>query len=255
MDAMIVHCARRTDVGIFAMGAMLPAEYREYCAHIIDCPSCSAELAELIPVLATLEAVSPSTSSDEPIPDTLRASVLSAFTRSPTESSLSSLPESPAIVSVESIQRSEVTDPLEAKTPGRRIGSWKLFAVAASLILLTVSVVALINRGGSNTVTKRYQLVALEKDPLRATALLSTKDDTTVAEFVVDGTIPGEIYFAWFEDPKGARVGLGSFRGAAGRVRFRGQTGVAREDLAAVGATTRKGEVRTDRMRAEIPRA
>jgi hypothetical protein len=99
-----------------------------------------------------------------------------------------------------------------------------------------------------------YQLVALQKDPLRASAKINTKNDTTVAEFVVNGTVPDEIYFAWFEDPEGKRIGLGSFRGARGQVRFRGQTGVPRSNIVAIGASTRAGDKPTDRIRAELPK-
>lgn len=281
---MIERCTRRTDVGVFAMGAMLVDDYREYSAHIVDCPSCSAELAELVPVLAVLEAAGPYTPHDDTIPETLRAKVLSAFDRQSTQALLAGVRGSHTIASIdltnpptneadeanetnktneaneanEEFRRNErlaTTAPVEKSDTGRRAGSWKLFAVAASLIALAVSAVALTSRGESDAVKTRYELVALEKDPLIATAQVSTTDDTTVAEFVVDGTVPGEIYFAWFEDPAGTRVGLGSFRGAEGRVTFRGQTGVARGDLVAIGATTRKGEARTDRMRAELPRS
>jgi hypothetical protein len=128
----------------------------------------------------------------------------------------------------------------------------RLFAVAAAAVLAMGITVASVRK--TNTPGTSYQLVALQKDPLRASAKINTKSDTTVAEFVVNGTIPDEIYFAWFEDPEGKRIGLGSFRGAEGPVRFRGQTGIPRSKIVAVGASTRAGDTPTDRIRAELPK-
>jgi hypothetical protein len=128
----------------------------------------------------------------------------------------------------------------------------RLFAVAAAAVLaigITVTTVRKTSTPGTS-----YELVALQKDPLRASAKINTKSDTTVAEFVVNGTIPDEIYFAWFEDPEGKRIGLGSFRGAKGPVKFRGQTGVPRAKIVAVGASTKAGDKPTDRIRAELPK-
>lgn len=128
----------------------------------------------------------------------------------------------------------------------------RFLAVAAAAVLaIGLSATGLRK---SSTPGTSYQLVALQKDPLRASAKINTTNDTTVAEFVVTGTIPDEVYFAWFEDPEGKRIGLGSFRGAAGKVRFRGQTGVARSNIVAIGASTRVGDKPTDRIRAELPK-
>lgn len=128
----------------------------------------------------------------------------------------------------------------------------RFLAVAAAAVLAIGLTATGLRK--SSTPGISYQLVALQKDPLRASAKINTTNDTTVAEFVVTGTIPDEVYFAWFEDPEGKRIGLGSFRGAAGKVRFRGQTGVARSNIVAIGASTRVGDKPTDRIRAELPK-
>jgi hypothetical protein len=285
-------CAYQIDAGAFVMGGLGAEEHQRFGAHLVDCDRCNADIAEVLPVLALLESTfaSGATRAEDDPSTGLRQRVVAAVERAGNEAVLASVRElRPAAASSTSLSEPGISpsssgssslssgavfvgsaiatggpglaafSALEAKGPGsvselvrsKRFDR-RFLAVAAAAVLAIGLTVAGVRK--SNTPGTSYQLVALQKDPLRATAKINTKNDTTVAEFVVTGTIPDEVYFAWFEDPEGKRIGLGSFRGAAGKVRFRGQTGVARSTIVAIGASTRIGDKPTDRIRAELPK-
>jgi hypothetical protein len=284
-------CAYQLDTAAFMMGGLSLDEHQAVAAHLVDCDRCNADIAEMLPVLALLDSSRiASANRAEDVPSlSLRQHVVSAVGRAGSDAVLASVrelhPGSSTLPSVASSTLdssapgssgagSSVGDALaetqsvgtavaKSDVDGKHLGSVsdlvrpkrldrRLFAVAAAAVLaigITVTTVRKTSTPGTS-----YELVALQKDPLRASAKINTKSDTTVAEFVVNGTIPDEIYFAWFEDPEGKRIGLGSFRGAKGPVKFRGQTGVPRAKIVAVGASTRAGDKPTDRIRAELPK-
>jgi Anti-sigma-K factor rskA len=244
---MLRSCSRRIDAAGFLIGALTLEEHRSFSEHLADsCEVCESEMAELTPVLALLDVVGTRTvgSDVEQVPSGLRRDVIAAVSRMPADESSSSIAAaSPSVV------------PLATSARFDR----RLLIAAAALVLLVVGGVAAL-RSSTTKPGTNVSLVAVQKDPLVASAQVTTqepntKGETTTAEFVVNGTIPGEIYFAWFEDPNGKRISLGSFRGATGTVRFRGQTGVARASIVAIGASTKTGDKPTDRMRADVPRA
>jgi hypothetical protein len=270
----IDRCTFQLDTVAFLMGAMGADEHQHYASHLIDCDRCNADIAEMLPVLALLDSsrVASGQRVDDAPSVSLRQQVVSAVGRAGSDAVLASVRElrpggsvAAPSSSVSSASGSESLDPLSSSTAphGGRIASVselmrpkridrRLFAVAAAAVLAVGITVASVRK--TNTPGTSYQLVALQKDPLRASAKINTTRDTTVAEFVVNGTVPDEIYFAWFEDPEGKRIGLGSFRGAEGPVKFRGQTGIPRSKIVAVGASTRAGDTPTDRIRAELPK-
>ncbi len=234
-------CSRAVDLGAFVTGGLSEAEHRELSSHLLICPSCEHELANLVPVVALLE-LAREDQATAGAPVQLRERVLTDLLAAPrSDNALDG-------------STSDVGSQLAKPTSGadRHIGRRRIFAIAAGLALVAASGAVLAQRGTNRIEKTTVQLEALQKDPLNATVRLATENETTVAEITVTGTVPGEIYFAWFEDPAGKRIGLGSFRGARGTVTFRGQTGIARAQLAAVGASTRLGDKATDRMRAEL---
>jgi Anti-sigma-K factor rskA len=243
-------CPRQIDVAGFLMGALSPEEHASFSEHLIDCHACEAEMSELVPVMALLDAVAPIPTSvgslvGDAVPDDLRRNVISAVGRAGSDAVLASVRgiDGPALVS----------NPASSPASHARFDR-RLLAAAAAFILLVSGAVLALRSSQPNTGAK-FALVAVQKDPLSGSAQIKTaSDNTTSAEFIVNGTVPGEIYFAWFEDPEGKRISLGSFRGANGSVRFRGQTGVARANIVAVGASTKAGDTPTDRMRAELPK-
>ncbi len=243
-------CPRQVDVAGFLMGALSAEEHRSFSEHVIDCGDCEAAMAELVPVLALLDtAIAPVASTGgEAVPGDLRRNVISAVNRAGSDAVLASVRG----IDGRSVSSTSPTAP--TSRPGRRFDRRLLAAAAAFILLVGGAVLAL--RSSQPKTGTTFALVAVQKDPLVGSAQIKTaSDNTTSAEFVVTGTIPGEIYFAWFEDPEGKRISLGSFRGASGSVRFRGQTGIARAEIVAVGASTKAGDKPTDRMRAELPRA
>jgi hypothetical protein len=270
-------CTYQLDTVAFLMGAMGTDEHQLYASHLVDCDRCNAHIAEMLPVLALLDSsrLGSGQRADDAPSVSLRQQVVSAVGRAGSDAVLASVRElrpggsvAAPSSSVSSGSGHVSLDPRSSSAAaaaphGGRIGSVselvrpkridrRLFAVAAAAVLAVGITVASVRK--TNTPGTSYQLVALQKDPLRASAKINTKRQTTVAEFVVNGTIPDEIYFAWFEDPEGKRIGLGSFRGAEGPVRFRGQTGIPRSKIVAVGASTRAGDTPTDRIRAELPK-
>ena len=284
-------CAYQIDTGAFVMGGLGAEEHQRFGAHLVDCDRCNADIAEVLPVLALLESTfaSGATRAEDDPSVGLRQRVVAAVERAGNEAVLASVRELRPAASSTSLSEPGIFpsfsgssslssgadsvgsaiatggpglaafSALEAKDLGsvselvrpKRFDRRFLAVAAAAVLAIGLTATGLRK---SSTPGISYQLVALQKDPLRASAKINTTNDTTVAEFVVTGTIPDEVYFAWFEDPEGKRIGLGSFRGAAGKVRFRGQTGVARSNIVAIGASTRVGDKPTDRIRAELPK-
>ena len=264
------------------MGGLGSDEHQSFAAHLVDCDRCNVDIAEMLPVLALLDSsrVASANRAEDVPSSSLRQQVFSAVGRAGSDAVLASVrelrPASSAVSTNDSssLFAASVGGSASSVSPMGSVGAAnvadgkhsgavselrskrldrRIFAVAAAAVLaigITVTTVRKTSTPGTS-----YQLVALQKDPLRASAKINTKSDTTVAEFVVNGTIPDEIYFAWFEDPDGKRIGLGSFRGAEGPVKFRGQTGVPRANIVAVGASTKAGDKPTDRIRAELPKA
>ena len=271
----------RIDIGSFLMGSLGPDDHRTFTAHLVVCEACADEIAELAPVLSLLETVYP-VDAENRVPSSLRQQVLSAINAAGSEAVLDSvrnLENRPAHAGLstgsslgsnatqepESLRDATVI-PFDSKTGNgsrsdrsggvlRRFDR-RLLAGAAALLLVGGSF-AVIRRSSPDHGAK-FDLVTLGSDPtdkaLDASARIRTVHDTTVAEFDVVGTVPDEIYFAWFEDPEGKRISLGSFRGADGPVHFRGQTGIPRTNIVAIGASTKAGDKPVDRIRAELPR-
>jgi hypothetical protein len=280
MTERIDRCTYQLDTVAFIMGAMGANEHQNFASHLIDCDRCNAEIAEMLPVFALLDAsrVASAQRVDDAPSVNLRQQVVTAVGRAGSDAVLASVRELEPSASRTGSSRSGAStfgpelatamatgDSANAPSgalgalsgsgsellPPKRFGR-RLFAVAAATVLAIGVTVASVRKTSAPGTS--YQLIALQKDPLRASAKINTKSDTTVAEFVVNGTIPDEIYFAWFEDPEGKRIGLGSFRGAKGPVKFRGQTGIPRSKIVAVGASTKAGDQPTDRIRAELPK-
>jgi hypothetical protein len=275
-------CVYQLDAGAFMMGGLSNEEHQRFAAHLVDCDRCNADISEILPVLAILEsALASGTHRLEDAPSSsLRQHVVAAVGRAGSDAVLASVrdlrPNSAVAPSSQSSKTSGSASPgstvpvegfdvaalspldeaslasIAGFTRPKRFDPRYLAVAAAALLVIGLTVAKTVQKGDSPG--RSYQLVALQKDPLRASAKINTKDDTTVAEFVVSGTVPDEIYFAWFEDPEGKRIGLGSFRGARGQVRFRGQTGVPRANIVAIGASTKAGDKPTDRIRAELPK-
>jgi hypothetical protein len=270
MDAMSDRCTYQLDSGAFLMGGLDPDEYQHFASHLVDCDRCNADIAEMLPVLVLMDSsrISSGQRAEDALPSGLRQHVVAAVGRAGSDAVLASVRELRpgslhGVTGTQGVSSEEASASVAKASGGGSGGSvlelarpkrWdrRYVAVAAAAVLaigLTVNTVRKNTSTGAS-----YQLVALQKDPLRASAKILTNSDTTVAEFVVNGTVPDEIYFAWFEDPEGKRIGLGSFRGARGQVHFRGQTGIPRAKIVAVGASTRAGDTPTDRIRAELPK-
>ncbi len=266
----IDRCAYQLDAGAFMMDGLGVEEHQDFASHLVDCDRCNADIAEMLPVLALLDSSRVASSKGENVASSsLRQHVVAAVGRAGSDAVLASVrelsPHSSSMPTNESISRGSAVP--VGGSQAQSIGSVSELERPKSLIqrfdrrVLAVAAAAVLAIGVTLTTVRKtstpgtsYQLVALQKDPLRASARINTKSDTTVAEFVVNGTVRDEIYFAWFEDPEGKRIGLGSFRGADGPVKFRGQTGIPRANIVAVGASTRLGDKPTDRIRAELPK-
>jgi anti-sigma factor RsiW len=52
-----VTCPVTTELGAYVLGALEPVERRHVEGHLVDCPACAAELAELEPLPALLDRV------------------------------------------------------------------------------------------------------------------------------------------------------------------------------------------------------
>ena len=265
----IDRCAYQIDLGAFLLGGLHSGDHQRVASHLVGCDRCNADIAEMLPVLVLLESTLESgiQRAEEAPSVGLRQHVVAAVARAGSEAVLASVhqlrPGSSALGSkldstIGEQNLASVSDLVNGPVPERAgLAKPKRFdrrfvAVAAAAVLVIGLTATTLRK--SSTPGTSYPLVALQKDPLRASAKINTNNNTTVAEFVVNGTVPDEVYLAWFEDPDGKRIGLGSFRGAAGPVRFRGQTGVSRSTIVAVGASTRVGDKLTDRIRAELPK-
>ena len=126
-----------------------------------------------------------------------------------------------------------------------------LLAIAAAIVGVVVALgVGLRLRGTHKTGEEIAMQTLTTRDQVQAIGTVRTNADGTIAELVVRNSIPDAVYGVWFEDNTGKRIPLGSFRGKTGELRFRGQSGVRRGDIRAIGAWSNGGDV----ARADMPK-
>lgn len=239
---MTERCPERTNVGAFMAGALSAEEHARFAEHLSGCGECAAETVDLAPVFAMLDHVTQPSPlfADGDVPAGLRDRVLAAVDRAGAEA---------VIHSVRHLETRPVV-PLTAAGEfvagvGRRPrATRRIVAIAAAAAVALAGGGLLVARSRQSGHVPQFALATLRKgDPVTMTARVRAVGTGTVAELVVWNSKPDAVYGVWFEAPDGKRIPIGSFRGSAHEVRFRGETAVLRNGIVAVGVWADGGDV------------
>ena len=239
MDRMTERCGERTSVGAFMAGALPPEEHARFAEHLSGCSECTAETVDLAPVFAMLDHVTePSPSlGDGDVPTGLRDRVLAAVDRAGTDAVMHSVRHLDTRPAVTLAAGGDVV-------ARRRRPSPRIVAAAAAVAIALAGGGLLVARSRQSGHVPQFALSTLRKgDPVTMTARVRAVGTGTVAELVVWNSKPDAIYGVWFESPDGKRIPIGSFRGSAHEVRFRGETAVLRDGIVAMGVWADGGDV------------
>ena len=239
MDRMTERCPERINVGAFMAGALSSEEHARFAEHLSGCSQCAAETVDLAPVFAMLDHVTQSLPlfADGDVPAGLRDRVLAAVDRAGTEA---------VIHSVRHLEtRPAVTLPAAGDVVRRRRRPTpRIIAMAAAAAIALTGGGLLVAHARRSEHVPQFALATLRKgDPVTMTARVRAVGTGTVAELVVWNSKPDAVYGVWFESPDGKRIPIGSFRGSAHEVRFRGETAVLRNGIVAVGVWADGGDV------------
>jgi hypothetical protein len=187
------------ELGPYLLGQLDPDEEQRIAALVAECPSCTAEMHDLRPVVAALALTS---SAAQPT---------SAATPAPPPDGFDGV--------LSTVHRER------ARRAGR---SWRV-AAAAAVVALVVGI------GGTDD-GRRYTLVG--QGTARGSAVCAERDWGTAISLTVAGLQPGAPYGAWMEDETGDRVPAGTFTATSGgTMRLDLSARMALEDAAAVGVT------------------
>jgi len=201
------------ELGPYLLGQLDPQEEQRIAALVSECPSCTAEVHSLRPVVAALALTSSAADLTQPVTPT---------------------PPPPAgLDGVLSIVRRE-----RAQRSGR---SWRVAAAAAVLALIVgIGGTVAVLRDGSED-GHRYTLVG--QGTARGSAECWERDWGTAISLEVAGLQPGRPYGAWMEDETGDRVPAGTFTAASdGTMRLDLSARMAIDDAAAFGVTQIDGD-------------
>ena len=197
------------ELGPYLLGQLDPREEQRIAALVAECPSCTAEVHSLRPVVAALALTS---SATDP-------------TRSVTPTPP---PPPPGLDGVLSTVRRERAQ--------HRGTSWRVTAAAAVLALVVgIGGTVAVFRDGSED-GHRYALAG--QGTARGSAECWERDWGTAISLKVAGLEPGKPYGAWMEDRSGDRVPAGTFTATSdGTMRMDLSARMALGDAAAVGVT------------------
>ena len=237
---MTERCPERTNIGAFMAGALSSEEHARFAEHLSGCGECAAETVDLAPVFAMLDHVTQPSPlfADGDVPAGLRDRVLAAVDRAGTEAVIHSVRhlETRPVVPVPA--RGEVGLGRRQRTTRR------IVAIAAAAAVALAGGGLLVARSRERGDVPQFALSTLRKgDPVTMTARVRAVGTGTVAELIVWNSKPDAVYGVWFESPDGKRIPIGSFRGSAHEVRFRGETAVLRNGIVAVGVWADGGDV------------
>ena len=195
------------ELGPYLLGQLEPHDERRIEALVAECPSCTADVYALRPVVAALALTS---SAAEPAP---------AVTPPPPPDGFDGV--------LSTVHRER------AQHRGR---SWRV-AAAAAVVALVVGIggTVALGRDGSDD-GRSYTLVG--QGTARGSAVCSERGWGTAISLTVAGLEPGRPYGAWMEDETGDRVPAGTFTATSdGTMRLDLSARMAIEDAAAVGVT------------------
>lgn len=245
MDRMTERCPERTNVGAFMAGALSSEEHGRFAEHLSGCGECAAETVDLAPVFAMLDHVTQPSPlfADGDVPAGLRDRVLAAVDRAGTEAVIHSVRhlETRPVVTLTAAGDVVAGVGRRQRTTRRMIA---IAAVAAAAVVALAGGGLLVAHSRQSGHVPQFALATLRKgDPVTMTARVRAVGTGTVAELVVWNSKPDAVYGVWFESPDGKRIPIGSFRGSAHEVRFRGETAVLRNGIVAVGVWAEGGDV------------
>jgi hypothetical protein len=220
MDAMSDTSACRDwaeRLGPYLLGQLDGTERLRVEDHLAHCGGCSAETAELRPVVELLPRLDPS--------------------------DLGSRKEMPSPLLAARIVR-EVTAHRR-----RRVRVRLAWAAVACVVVVALAVAGtrLVDRPDSD-VTSR-SLVAVDASGLSGDADLAERAWGTQVSLDLSGLTPGTDYVAWLERPDGSRVPAGSFHADGSTVRLTLAAALPLDEGSAVGVSTIEGE---DVLRASL---
>ena len=202
------------ELGPYLLGQLDPEEELRIAALVAECPSCTAEVHSLRPVVAALALTS---SSAEPT---------QSVTPTPP-------PPPPGLEGVLSTVRRERAQ--------RRGTSWRVTA-AAAVVALVVGIggtVAVLRDSSDDG--RSYALAG--QGTAHGSAVCWERDWGTAISLRVAGLEPGEPYGAWMEDRSGDRVPAGTFTATSdGTMRMDLSARISLGDAAAFGVTLIDGD-------------
>lgn len=206
---------REEDLGPYLLGQLPPEEADAVARQVTQCPSCSAEVARLRPVVAALAASPPPSSVGEPAP----TSVAPGWDR--------------VLTSVRHERRSGVR---------RRT----LLAAAAALVLGAggVAAVRALDDDEDTTAAPPDGLAVTLAGVSGASAsmVLGERRWGTAIDLEVSGLDPDETYGVWLERRAGGRLSAGSFRpDRDGTFQLSLSSGLQLRDSGAVGVALLPG--------------
>ena len=201
------------ELGPYLLGQLDPPEEQRIAALVAECPSCTAEVHSLRPVVAAL-----------------------AMTSSAVDPTLPPTPTPPPPAGLDGVLSTVRRE--RAQRSGR---SWRLAAAAAvvALILGVGGTVAVLRDGSEDG--RSYTLVG--QGTARGSAECWERDWGTAISLEVAGLQPGAAYGAWMEDETGDRVPAGTFTATSdGTMQMDLSARMALADAAAMGVTQVDGD-------------
>jgi len=191
-----MNCAHTTNLGAYVLGSLEPAERAAVDEHLLSCPTCAAELADLTGLPALLAGVD-----------------LSAY--------------NPAIPSAGLYDRIAAAT---AALPRHRRRRLRLVAVAAAVIVL-----AGVGAGLGLAVHHRAPSVSASAGAVHITVTASAESAGTALKVTVEGLPEDEHCHLVAIARDGSRHGAGDWVATyAGRAEVTGSTDVPRADLASL---------------------
>lgn len=248
MDAVKGRCPERANLAAFITGALAPHEHDEVARHVAGCADCRSELDEIAPMLPMLDqARAIDINLDEvAVPAGMRERILATVERAGTDAVIQSVRGISPVATLSPLRTPAVATRTEVP-PSRR----RLLALAAAVVAVLAAVGVGLRLRGTHKPGEEIAMQTLTaRDQVQAIGTVQTDPDGTSAVLVIRNSVPDAVYGVWFEDNTGKRIPLGSFRGKSGEIRFRGQSGVRRGDIRAIGAWSNGGDV----ARADMPK-
>jgi anti-sigma-K factor RskA len=200
------------DLGPYLLGQLEPDEEARIAALVADCPSCTAEVRALRPVVAAL--------------------ALSGDSADPTPHAATGPPPAGLDGVLSTVHRERAR---------RRSRSWRIAAAAAVVVLaLGLGAVTVLVRDGGDD-GRRVTLSG--QGTARGGAVVAERAWGTAITLTVTGLQPGRPYGAWLENRSGDRVPAGTFTATTdGTMRLDLSALMRLDDAAAVGVTQLDGK-------------